>query len=171
MESRHIKAVRQMEKLHWIRHITLRRAAESLSLHHGQLPVLEYISTHPGCTQADIAGTLLITPSSIAQSTKRMQRDGLLEKHRQADNRCLGLHLTQKGEEVASRCRECFDELDRDLFAELTDEELATLSEYTERLLYRAAQRASLDAESMDLFAFMKMKKELCNHKREEHRE
>ena len=171
MESRHTKIVRQMEKLHWIRHITMRRAAESLSLHHGQLPVLEYISKHPGCTQVDIAGTLLITPSSIAQSTKRMERDGLIEKHRQADNRCLGLFLTQKGEEVACRCREYFDELDRGLFAELTDEELATLSGCIERLLGKAAQRASLDAESMDLFAFMKMKKELCNCKREEHRE
>lgn len=171
MESRHIKAVRQMEKLHWIRHITLRRAAQSLSLHHGQLPVLEYISKHPGCTQVDIAGTLLITPSSIAQSTKRLQRDGLLEKHRQEDNRCLGLYLTNKGEEVASRCREYFDELDRELFSELTDEELATFLEYIERLLYRAARRASLDPETMDLFAFMKMKKELCNHRREEHGE
>ena len=171
MESRHTKVVRQMEKLHWIRHITLRRAAQSLSLHHGQLPVLEYISKHPGCTQADIAETLLITPSSIAQSTKRMERDGLIEKHRQADNRCLGLYLTPKGEEVACRCREYFDELDRDLFAELTNEELAALSGYIERLLYEAAKRASLDAESMDLFAFMKMKKELCNHKREERRE
>ncbi len=168
MESRHNKVVRQMEKLFWIRRIALRRAVEGLSLYPGQLHVLEYISQHPGCTQADIAGTLLVTPSSIAQSTKRMQRDGLLEKRRQSDNRRWGLELTGKGEEVALRCRETFNETDTNLFQELNDEELAALGAYIERLLYRAAQQAALDPERMDFFTFMKMKKEWCKRKEEQ---
>ncbi len=168
MESRHGNVVRQMEKLFWIRRIALRRAVEGLSLYPGQLHVLEYISGHPGCTQADIAETLLVTPSSIAQSTKRMQRDGLLEKRRQKDNRRWGLELTNKGEEVTLRCREAFNAADEDLFSELSDEELASLGKYIERLMYRAAERTALDPERMDLYAFMKMKKEWHSHREEQ---
>lgn len=168
MENRYVETVQRMDKLQWIRRILQRRVTEELSLHGGQLHVLEYIHRYPGCTQVEIAETLLISPSSIAQSTKRMQRDGLLEKRMTDDNqRCKRLSLTQKGEQVAQSCRKGFEEIDESLFEGITDEEIAVLESVVGRLLYKAASCASLDVENMDFFSFMKLKHQ-WHHSQEE---
>jgi DNA-binding MarR family transcriptional regulator len=75
-------------------------------LYPGQLPILEFIQAHEGCTQTEIARHLTVSAASIASSTKRMQKAGLiLKKTDQYNLRANMLFLTPKGRELAGLCR------------------------------------------------------------------
>ncbi len=112
-------------KLNALRRIVSGRAANEAGLHMGQLPVLEFIKRNRGCTQKDIADALQVTPASIALSTKRLQRAGLVEKRVDETNlRRNMLYVTPKAEEVSCVCREKFDAIDAVMFRDLSEAEL-----------------------------------------------
>lgn len=155
--------VTQLEKLQCMRRLMQHKATEEL-IYRGQWPVLQYIRRNPGCTQVEIAQTLLITPSSIAQSTSRMQRDGLLEKQPQSgDRRSNCLRLTEKGTAISEECERRYYEIDRDIMAGFSQEELQTLEDMLGRMVHNAAERAALDIEHLDFEAFMHLKHQLYN--------
>lgn len=70
-------------------------------LYPGQLPVLNYVREHEGCTQTEIAKCLNVSAASIASSTKRLQKNGMiLKKSDQLNLRANMLYLTPKGREL-----------------------------------------------------------------------
>lgn len=158
MPERHFGVGLQIEKLVCLRRVLQRKAAETTLLHRGQLPVLEYIRGNPGCTQVQIAEALLVSPSSVAQSTKRMQRDGLLKKQTEEDQRCNRLYLTQHGEAVSETCRKRFVETDAEVFSVLSEEERETFTRLMGKLIGNAAQLAGIDVEQMDFESLMQFK-------------
>lgn len=90
-----------------LRGIKFRQLSAELGLHQGQAPILDYIWTHSGCTQKEIADCMMISPASVAVSTKRLQKAGFLEKQTDENNlRCNMLRLTQRGKDVARRFKE-----------------------------------------------------------------
>ncbi len=127
---------RQMGYLHHLRHVQLRRTMPSdVEVYIGQLPMLEYIIRHDGCTQIDLAEEMHVSPASIALSTKRMQNAGLIEKRVNEQNlRCKMLSATEKGRQVSVRCREVFDAFDERMYAGFSEQERETLSRFLERL-------------------------------------
>ncbi len=81
-------------------------------LYPGQLPILEFIQAHEGCTQTEIARHLTVSAASIASSTKRMQKAGLIVKKTDQFNlRANMLYLTPKGRDIAGVCRAEFNAL------------------------------------------------------------
>ncbi len=165
MPERHLDAVLQLEQLFCLRRVLHRKAMEALPLHRGQLPVLEHIRQNPGCTQVQIAEALLVSPSSVAQSTKRMQRDGLLKKRTEEDQRCNRLYLTTKGEQVSAACKEKFIEMDAEVFSVLSIEEMDTLSSLLGKLVTNAAQHAKLDLDQLDFMFLMHLKHKMHGNK------
>ena len=84
-----------------LRGMKLRKVSGELNLHQGQAPILNFIWKNPGCTQREVAEAMMISPASVAVSTKRMQKAGLLEKQTDENNlRCNFLQLTPKGLEA-----------------------------------------------------------------------
>ncbi len=65
----------------------MRRATEGLSLMPMQMPLIEALIQNPNVTQQELADLLHVTPASVALSTKRLQKAGLLEKREDPDNR------------------------------------------------------------------------------------
>ena len=165
MPERHLDAVLQLEQLFCLRRVLHRKAAEALPLYRGQLPVLEYIRQNPGCTQVQIAEALLVSPSSVAQSTKRMQRDALLKKQTEEDQRCNRLYLTAKGEQISAACKQKFIEMDAEVFSVLSDEEMDKLSSLLEKLVTNAAQHARLDVDQLDFMSLMQLKRKMHGNK------
>ena len=126
----------KLMRLDALRRIVLQRAAKANGLFFGQLPILEYISTHQGCTQNQIAEEIGVTPASIALSTKRLQRSGLIDK--KADERNLRrnvLTVTPKGAAHMESCRRQFDAVDRRMYAGLTRSELDAVMGLLDRML------------------------------------
>lgn len=158
-QQRYYGVMDGMEKLHALRRLQQRRVMETCGMYHGQLPILEFVHQNPGCTQVEIAQALFITPSSIAQSTKRLQRDGYLQKRMSADNqRSKRLFLTEKGREAAHSCRQGFDKIDREIFEQFSDEEIAVMENLVRRMLQSAAALAGVDADNLDLFTLFRLK-------------
>jgi len=142
-----------------LRRIEHYKVAADVGLHQGQLPVMEYIIRNEGCTQREIADMLKVTPASIAISTKRLQKAGLIQKKTDDSNlRRNKLYATQMGVEMSRKCRNRFDEIDKKLFAGFDDHELMAMKDYLDRMI----RNLSDDRETnIDIFAFASLRHEM----------
>ena len=68
----YFEAVGALHRLELLRRIKARSLMADSGLHPGQPRLLEYIRSHPGCTQKEAADELDVTPASAAASLKRL---------------------------------------------------------------------------------------------------
>ncbi len=138
MEHRQI--VDAMHRLDLLRRIYIRGRIREQDVHRGQFPILDYIVSHPGCTQAEIAESLYVTPASIACSAKRMENSGLIGRSAdEADLRRNMLHATPKGEHAAKSLGQLFQGLDKAMFRGFSEEELIVLYDMHRRMIANIA--------------------------------
>lgn len=129
------KITGQIDKIQIFRHRELMLMVRELGLYPNQLPILEYIKNNNGCMQADISRDLGVTPASIALSVKRLQKAGMLIKEIDENNlRKNRLSLTDKGREASEKSRSIFDEFDRKMYKDFTEDELNLLAEFNSRI-------------------------------------
>ena len=106
----------------------------------GQYPLLNYLSSHPDATQQELATMLFVSPASVAQSTKRLQNAGLLEKTSDPANlRRNRLRVTPAGQEAVESFRAVVDGVDRQTFRGFTDEDMDTLVSFLNRMIKNLA--------------------------------
>lgn len=119
-------------------------------LQHGQLPVLATVIRQPDCTQAALAEQLRVSPASIALSTKRLEKAGLIERRVNPDNRrCNRLRATEAGARTAAICLEGFASVDERSFMGFSDAEKAQLAAYFDRMIQNLT-----GSEKVELFSF-----------------
>ena len=96
---------------------------------------MHIIEDNENCTQVDVAEKLGVTPASVATSTKRLQKAGLIEKKVDPENlRCKRLRLTPEGR-ASMRChKKRFEDLDSRIFADFSEEDKARLADYLSRI-------------------------------------
>ena len=110
---------------------------DEMELYHGQLPILEAVKRNNGCTQTELAEALHISAPSVANSIKRLEKNGLIIKGTdENDNRRSIISITEKGDTVASLCRMKFNEIDEKCFGSLTKEEQEQLYKIMEKIIY-----------------------------------
>ncbi len=133
----------KLKKIHLLRRIWVQKSQPDLDLYFGQLPILEYIRRNPGCTQAEIAEHLCVTPASISTSTKRLQKAGLLTKTTDPDNlRCNRLAITEEGVIRCENNRAMIDRIHSQMFKDITEDELAGFSATLNKILQNLAPDA-----------------------------
>ena len=111
----------------------------------GQYPLLNYVSKHPGASQQALANMLFVTPASVAQSTKRLQHAGLLEKTSDPDNlRKNRLRVTRAGQNVVDSFHSLIDHVDDMTFQGFSEEELALLLNMHDRMIRNLATTGDL---------------------------
>ena len=136
MEDIRLKAGYKLSRLELVRRILFRSMLRGEHLHHRQMPILVYIVQHEGCTQAEIAEALSVTPSSIATSTKRLQNAGLITKRVDETNlRCNCISATEKGKQVEERARTKHRDLVCKLFEGFNEEEIESLTLMLDRMI------------------------------------
>jgi len=162
----------RFERLHLYRRITLQKAAADVDLHYGQLPILEYVKQNNGCSQSELAEKLCVTPASVALSTKRLEKAGLLKKITDVQNlRRNSLSITQKGIDVSQKCREAFDRLNYKMFSDFSEEEILQMRDYLDRLLKNAAEECDQENSLEAFFLLMKRLNQSCPRCKEENRD
>lgn len=130
----------KLKKIHLLRRIWIQKGQTDAELYFGQLPILEYIHDHPGCTQAEIAEHLCVTPASISTSTKRLQKSGLLTKATDPDNlRCNRLAITEEGIVRCENNRAMIDRINDRMFSGISPEELAAFGTTLNKVLQNLA--------------------------------
>ena len=94
-------------------------------LHPGQRRIVAYIRQHPGCTQKEAADELDVTPASAAASLKRLEKAVVVVRRPdENDARRNQLFLTPQGEEQMDKSGRQFEQLDREMFSGMTDQEV-----------------------------------------------
>lgn len=94
----------------------------------GQPKVLEYISEHDGCAQKDIATNCLIEPASVSSMLSTMEKEGLIHRKANSDNRRSSLvSLTELGLEKAGYVKKTFEEVEKKALKDFTAEEIQQL--------------------------------------------
>ena len=101
-----------------------------------QMRMLEFIELHDGCTQAEVAVEMGVSPASVAQSIKRMEAAGFVSRDACLGNmRAKSLHITPQGAAAARNCRSVFDRLEERLFSGFSEQEIDTAEELLRRMI------------------------------------
>ena len=100
-----------------------------------QMEVVQRLLRGEEMTMADVAAAQGIGPSGATQLVDRLERRGLVERVRDdRDRRVQRVLPTEKAKGIADRFRARIDAVSVELTAVLTDEELRTYVELTERI-------------------------------------
>jgi DNA-binding MarR family transcriptional regulator len=149
---------KNLDKIAAMRRVSLWHVFAAQGLHFGQLGIIEHIIQNEGCTQNDIAEMLNVSPASIALSTKRLQKAGMIKKCEDNENRrCNILTVTEKGLATVAQCRSELDLFDEKLFSGVSENERLLLSDILDRLLKNF---------SYDKVDFFKLMHEIHEHKK-----
>ena len=125
-----------------------------------QMRMLEFIGKNDGCTQAEVAEEMQVSPASVAQSLKRMEAAGYISRDARKDNlRANSLSVTDAGREAAANCRRVFDGLEEEMLKGFTDEERAFTGEMLSRII------RNLESGDTDGMNNMELSKLLCDKK------
>ncbi len=128
-----------------LRRIYVRSRARDVEMHRGQVPLLDFIVRHDGCTQAEAAEYTGVSSASVALSAKRMAAAGLIERNADAgDLRLNRLSATEKGRRAQADFMAVFAELDERTFRGFSQEELAQLNAFLERMIENVAPEHAL---------------------------
>lgn len=123
-----------------------------------QMRIIEFIEKNDGCTQAEVAEEMEVSPASVAQSLKRMEASNYVSRDVCKGNlRANSLHITEEGLLAAKNCRRVFDELESEMFSGFSEEE----QELTASLLARII--TNLESADTDSMNNMELSKLLCS--------
>jgi DNA-binding MarR family transcriptional regulator len=108
----------------------MRMKLDGIGLRHAQGMILFHLWRQDGIAQNVLAQALHITPPTATNTLQRMERDGWIERRRDAaDQRIVRVYLTEKAGALHEEARTLFQELDRELTSVLTDKERGILRE------------------------------------------
>lgn len=131
-----------------------------------QMRMLEYIAAHPGCTQSDVAEEMRVSPASVAQSIKRMESAGYVERAACKGNlRANSLEITPSGTAASALCRKVFDGLEKRMTAGLSTEERETLDTLLMRLIENLESGDTGSMNNMELSLFVKSEQKNADKK------
>lgn len=117
------------------------REAGSLGIHPGQVPLCAYLYLHSGCRQKEIAEALRIKPSTVSVSIDRMEKNGLIQKKRDALHpRIVRVYATEKLKECYRTLGKILEEREKVLTRDFTDEEKELLRGYLKRMISNLEQ-------------------------------
>lgn len=159
MSDTYKEITRRLHELEWLRHYVVHHALKDSEVYFGQPPILDYLMQNGTCTQSALAKALNVSAPSMAVSLRRMQKSGLIEKVADAtDLRCNQISLTEKGRMQREKVHSSFDQIDAQLYAGFSDEELTQLSGLLDRLYNNLSTELPRGTGIMEL-----IQKELCN--------
>lgn len=114
----------------------IERKLADLGIHRTQHMTLLDIKRHGGIgTQRAIAERFDISPAAVAVTLRKLEESGYITRRTGAhDSRCKEVQLTEKGDAILATSYEAFTAVDRAMFADFTEEELALFSAMLSRL-------------------------------------
>ncbi len=127
---------KRMIFLHMLRRKYTHNHCLDNTLQPGQYPLLNCLVFSPGMTQQELAVSMHVSPASVAQSTKRLQKAGLIEKRADPDNlRRNRLHVTESGMSIVRAFRKVFSDVDTQMLKGFSDDELELIQSMLDRMI------------------------------------
>ena len=108
-----------------------------------QYTALSILERRQGLSSAQLARRHYVTPQAMNQLVASMERDGLIERRADDDNRrILRAWLTDHGTDVLRACHRAVDRLERRMLSALSADEAAAFGEALERCLIALTESA-----------------------------
>ena len=136
-DSPHIRAVWRFIRIMRRHHAHVERCIGALRIHHGQHRMLMHLARHEGelPSQKELAEIMGVSPAAVTTTLKRLEKEGYISRTiTDEDNRRNEIRLTEEGAAKVVEGREIFESVDRAMFAGFTEEEMATLISFMERI-------------------------------------
>lgn len=100
---------------------------KSTELSLGQPKILDYLKDHDGSGQKEIAFACHIEPASLTSILNRMEKHEIIErKNLNGNRRSLYVFLTQKGKSLSQIVSDSFENLESEIFENISPEEKKT---------------------------------------------
>lgn len=97
-------------------------------LPHSEFEVIRTVGDHPGISVSETAHLLALQPSNVSTTVRKLVERGLIDRAPdEHDRRCIRLRLTPKAAEHKKMIDAAWTDGVRQQFAQMTDEEVATL--------------------------------------------
>ena len=94
------------------------------NLYYGQPPVLFCIQEHKKISQKELIIKMGTSKEAMSTTLKRLLNNGFIQKTTDENDRRIQLiSLTEKGEEVAKRCKENFASVHQQMFSQFSDKD------------------------------------------------
>jgi len=117
------------------------RKVSDLSITRSQWQMIVVVARKPGVTQRTIAEALEISEASAGRLIDRLCADGLLERReRDDDRRARAVYITQTAEPLLAKLAEIASVNEERLFKGFSEQELASLESYLDRMHHNAVQ-------------------------------
>lgn len=127
-----------LKKLHriiLIHKLTVHSSLIEYNLYFGQLPLLRFVCDNPKCTQREIANSLCVSPPSVTNSIKRLEKNGYLLKQDDPENlRKSRILITSKGKETLILAEKTLHSIDNSLFYGFSKQELDQFDGFVTRI-------------------------------------
>lgn len=136
-DSPQIRAVWRFIRAMRRHHAHVERRLGAIGLHHGQHRMLLHLARRQGeiPAQKELADALGISPAAVTTTLQRLEKEGYISRTiTDEDNRCNEIRITEKGVAKIEEGREILESVDRSMFEGFTEEEMATLLSFMERI-------------------------------------
>ena len=133
----HLRAVGVFIRIMRRHHACVERSLGDLGMHHGQHRMLVTLAKQQEDTpsQKDLAESMGISPAAVTTTLKRLEKEEfIIRSATDEDNRRNEIRITDKGLTKITECREIFEATDRAMFEGFSEEEMATLLSFMERI-------------------------------------
>lgn len=107
-----------------------------LGVHPGQLPVLKNVYENEGISLRELAKKIHVRPPTVTVTIQRLEKAGLVYKKADpVDLRVSRIYLTEEGKNIQIEIKALLDESEQILTQGFSEEELAVLRSYFERIV------------------------------------
>lgn len=111
------------------------RKVASLGVTRSQWQMIVVVARKPGVTQKTIADALEISEASAGRLIDRLCAEGMLERReRDDDRRARAVYITPRSEPLLTKLAEIARDGEDEVFAGFSEDELASLENYLDRL-------------------------------------
>lgn len=132
----HSEIIDACEELNQLRKMRQRQVLSNCSLHVAQPAMLEYVRSHPGCSQKQMADEARVSPASVSASFKRLENARLIMRRTDtADTRCRRVYITEAGERELDDCLAEINDIDADMFRGIDINDLKALERCLRKMI------------------------------------
>ncbi len=112
------------------------RQLSTLDIHRGQPPVLFLLQKYEGMSNSEMAEFLNVTPATLTNKIKRMEKAGLVIRQRDpGDKRFSRIYMTEKGRGIMKQLKASIKEIENNLLKGFSEAETRDLWGLVQRIL------------------------------------
>lgn len=145
MENKEFNAINKMINVLKMHKSLIDYYVTDIGIHRTQHRILMYLSGK-NClfSQKELSVHLGISPAGVTGALRKLEADGYIKRCIGTDNRYNEIKITEMGKNVVERTKITFNQIDRELFSDFSDEELNAYNKFLDRLCLNAENETKI---------------------------